>query len=95
MERLRESSRLYQDDLAISRPHPSPLTKVRLHPRRTEAVTIAEGAVLTRWSLNEPPRRLASLQADHAWFSDLAVSHEGEVFAVTTPENRIELRTVG
>ena len=71
---------------------PSALTKVRVHPRRTEALTVAEGAVLTRWSLDDTPRRLASLQADHAWFSDLAVSSDGEVFAVTTPENRIELR---
>src|SRR5262249_49783512 len=62
------------------------------HPRRAEALTVAEGAVLTRWSLDDPPQRLASIQADHAWFSDLAVSYDGEVFAVTTPENRIELR---
>ncbi len=68
------------------------LTKVRLHPRKCEAVTIGEGAVLTRWSLDGTPQRLASIQVDHAWFSDLAVSHDGEVFAVTTPEKAIELR---
>jgi len=71
---------------------PAALTKVRLHPRKYEAVTIAEGAVLTRWSLDDTPRRLASIQADHAWFSDLAVAHDDDVFAVTTPENVIELR---
>ena len=68
------------------------LTKVRLHPRRAEAVTIAEGAILTRWSLDDTPQRIANIQVDHAWFSDLAVSHDGAVFAVTTPENLIELR---
>jgi hypothetical protein len=70
---------------------PIALTKVRLHPRGTEAITIADGAVLTRWSLDEPPIKLATIQADHAWFSDLAVSYDGETFALTTPENRIEL----
>jgi WD40 repeat protein len=68
------------------------LLKVRLHPRSAEAVTIGEGAILTRWSLDDTPRRLANIQVDHAWFSDLAVSHDGTVFAVTTPENLIELR---
>ncbi len=71
---------------------PIALTRVRVHPRRTEALTVAEGAILTRWTLDDRPRRLASIQADHAWFSDLAVSSDGEVFAVTTPQNSIELR---
>jgi hypothetical protein len=71
---------------------PNALTKVRIHPRRAEALTVAEAAVLTRWSLDDPPRRLASTQADHAEFSDLAVSQDREVFAVTTPGNLIELR---
>ncbi len=71
---------------------PIALTKVRLHPRRCEAVTIAEEAVLPRWALDEPPRILASIQAEHAWFSDLAPAHDGDVIAVTTPKNVIELR---
>ena len=71
---------------------PIALTKVRLHPRKCGAVTIGEGAVLTRWSLEDKPRRLSNIQIDHPWFSDLAVSPAGDVFAVTTPENLIELR---
>ncbi len=94
MDRLRDA----RDEVVHTGTHAEPqaapiaLSKVRLHPRKCEAVTVAEGAVLTRWSLDGTPRRLANIQVDHAWFSDLAVSHDGEVFAVTTPENRIELR---
>jgi ankyrin repeat protein len=94
MERLRDAqnrtARTETPDRGTNAP--IALTRVRLHPRRTEAVTVGEGAVLTRWFLDEPPRRLTSIQIHHAWFSDLAVAHDGDVFAVTTPENVIELR---
>ena len=94
MERLQDAQdRAAHCDMPVEKQTaPAALTRVRLHPGRFEAVTVAEGAVLTRWSLDEPPRMLTSLQADHAWFSDLAVPNDGEIFAVTTPENLIELR---
>ena len=94
MERLRDAQdRTAHTKMPVEKQTaPIALTKVRIHPRKCEAVTISEGAVLTRWSLDEPPRRLVSLQADHAWFSDLAVAHDGDVIAVTTPENVIEFR---
>ena len=94
MERLRDA----QGGTARTEMHgdkqiaPIALTKGRLHPRRAEAVTIGEGAILTRWSLDDKPQRLVNIQVDHAWFSDIAISQQGNVFAVTTPENLIELR---
>ena len=59
---------------------------------RPEAVTIAEQATLHRWTLGESAEVVTGLQAHHARFSDLAVDPRGEVVAVTTPENVIELR---
>src|SRR5207244_1145455 len=61
------------------------LSKVRTHPRKHEAVTSAESAVLSRWSLADPPRVLKSIQAPHARFSDLAV-------APSQPPRRLENR---
>ena len=94
MERLRDAQVRTADPDSPDEKQTAPiaLTKVRLHPRRCEAVTIAEGAVLSRWSLDDSPRRLITIQADHAWFSDLAVAQDGDLIAVTTPENVIELR---
>jgi hypothetical protein len=68
------------------------LTRVRTHPVRPEAVTIAEQATLHRWTLGESAELVTGLQADHARFTDLAVDPQGEVLAVTTPEQAIELR---
>jgi hypothetical protein len=44
--------------------------KVRMHPSRPEALTIAEQAVLTRWSLGETAEVLTDLQAGYPWFAD-------------------------
>lgn len=68
------------------------LTRVRTHPWRPEAVTVAEQAVLHRWGLGEPPEVVAGIQAQHSWFTDMAVDPRGDVFAVTTPGRAIELR---
>ena len=68
------------------------LTRIRTHPQRPEAVTVAERATLHRWSLGEAPAVVNGLQAHHPWFSDIAVEPQGKVFAVTTPEQVIELR---
>ncbi len=68
------------------------LVRVRTHPVRPEAVTIAEQATLHCWALGETAEVVTGLQAHHAWFSDLAVDPQGQVFAVTTPESAIELR---
>jgi hypothetical protein len=68
------------------------LERVRTHPVRPEAVTVAERATLHRWSLGETPEVLTGLQAQHAWFADIAADPQGEVFAVATPGNSIEVR---
>jgi ankyrin repeat protein len=68
------------------------LMKVRIHPSRPEALTIAEQAVLTRWSLGETAEVRTSVQAGYPWFADLAVAPEGDLVAVTTTTDRIELR---
>ncbi|QDV36898.1 ankyrin repeat domain-containing protein [Tautonia plasticadhaerens] len=68
------------------------LTKVRTHPLRPEAVTVADQAALHRWGLGEPPGVVTGLQAHHPWFTDMAVDPQGDVFAVTTPGQAIELR---
>jgi ankyrin repeat protein len=67
------------------------LIKVRIHPSMPEALTIAEQAVLTRWSLGEAAEVLTSLQAGYPWFADLAVAPEGDLIAVTTTD-RVEMR---
>ena len=89
IERLRDA----QHRTARSETHddqqtaPVALTKVRLHPRKSEAVTIRDGAVLTRWSLDDTPRRLANIQVDHAWFSDTMHGPEdgGAMLCFTKP----------
>ncbi|WP_165247992.1 ankyrin repeat domain-containing protein [Paludisphaera soli] len=68
------------------------LTRVRTHPLRFEAVTVADEATLHRWSLGESPHVVAGLRSHHAWFADIAVAPQGDVFAVTTPESTIEMR---
>jgi hypothetical protein len=59
---------------------------------RPEAITVAEQATLHRWGLGEPSEVMTGVQARHAWFTDLAVDPQGDVFAVTTPEQTIEFR---
>jgi ankyrin repeat protein len=73
-------------------PSPLVLRKVHIDPRRHEAITVADQAILSRWSLGDRPRILTSVQAAHAWFSDLAVAPDGEHLAVATPEPMIEWR---
>lgn len=68
------------------------ITRVRTHPVRPEAVTVAERAMLHRWTLGEAAEVVTGLQAPHARFTDIAVDPQGDVFAVTTPERAIELR---
>ena len=68
------------------------LTRIRTHPQRPEAVTVAERATLHRWALGEAPAVVKGLQAHHPWFPDIAVDPQGEAFAVTTPEQAIEWR---
>ena len=68
------------------------LTKLKMHPRRPEAVAVAEQAMLFRWQLGEPPEIVAGLRSHHAWFADIAVDSQGDLFAVTTPGRTVELR---
>lgn len=68
------------------------LTRIRIHPTRPEAVTVADEARLHRWTLGESPNCASGLQSHHAWFADIAVDPQGDVFAVATPDSTIELR---
>lgn len=68
------------------------LTRVRIHPLRPEAITVAERAVLHRWRLVNEPEVTTGIQARHSSFTDIVVVPNGELIAVTTPEPRIEIR---
>ncbi len=67
------------------------LTKVRVHPERAEAVTVAEQAILTRWALEDPPRVLVGLQAAYEGFQEIRFCPGTELFVALSPE-RVELR---
>lgn len=53
---------------------------------------MAKDALLTRWALEDPPRRLAALQLPLARINDIAADPDGEVIALATSGDAIELR---
>lgn len=72
--------------------HPRGLLRIGVHPRRREAITVGHDATLTRWSLEDEPRPVATLQLTLARINDLAIAPDGEVFAIATSGETVELR---
>jgi ankyrin repeat protein len=87
-----ESARAERATVAPPAERALALMRVRAHPARPEAVTVAEHATLHRWALGESAEILAGLQAPHAWFNDAVIDPRAEVIAVGTPDETVELR---
>jgi len=69
--------------------------RVRTHPRKQEAITLVEPAILVKWIVERPPRLLTSTQTAHARLNAIAVTPDGETIAVAPTKAPIEFRRWG
>lgn len=66
--------------------------QVRTHPRKREALTSAEPAMLAKWAFDHPPRLCATVQTPHFHLNAIAISSNGEMIAVAPASKQIEFR---
>jgi WD40 repeat protein len=68
------------------------IEEIELHPHKREAVTIVKGALLARWTLDDPPHLLTDTTTTYSRFYALAVSPDGETVALAPAQEPVELR---
>lgn len=66
--------------------------RIILHPLTQEALAIGKEATLARWNLGEALSRTLAVQLDIPYISDAAIFPAGNIIALATKENAIELR---
>ncbi|HVB25374.1 MAG TPA: hypothetical protein VNG51_25780 [Ktedonobacteraceae bacterium] len=66
--------------------------RVKAHPRKREAITLSQPAILARWIPDHPPRLLEKTQTVHVSWNAIAVSFDGEMIVVAPSDEQVEFR---
>jgi WD40 repeat protein len=66
--------------------------RVQTHPRKQEAITSDQPAILVRWTLDHDLRVHTEMQTPHVRLNTVAVSPDGEIVAVAPLDEHLEFR---